>query len=548
MRKKVIISYLLVILMTLSLFNGFTVAEVSAESGLVAHLKFDGNLTDSSGENNNAECTYGNISYADGIFGNAAVFNGKTYLEMKDNDSLDIHDLTISVWAYKSADRNFEKYMPYVYKESDEECWTQPYKLYERSGNIPILYLHDTSDETELDQYSLGGNPVDFSKWFLLTVTYDGEEARIYEDGELTKKEDIEGTVAATLGDLYIGMCDGEYYFEGLMDDLRIYNRALSANEVNGLYMSGLEESPQLLTQQKSLVAHYKMEGDSKDATEFNNDAERVAGKVTYVEGVNGKAAKLSKNTYLEVEHNESIDFDEGFTTTAWVYFTEQSDFVTLLNKPGASTTSYSEETSYGIRINEHDLEFYYTPFDDQPPTEVFHYEPVNSMAKKWIHLGITFDAKEVRFYINGKMVKKEQIPEDIQNYIAHSNGDLMIGSNGTNFFNGMIDELKLYNYALSADQIKADFNNKDSLSISSNSLNALQTMNKNASVTLAISRKYIETGRTVKLTSGVTYKTSNAKVFTVDKKGNVKAIGKGSAKLTITHGGISKTYTVKVR
>jgi N6-adenosine-specific RNA methylase IME4 len=111
-----------------------------------------------------------------------------------------------------------------------------------------------------------------------------------------------------------------------------------------------------------------------------------------------------------------------------------------------------------------------------------------------------------------------------------------------------MIDELKLYNYALSADQIKADFNNKDSLSISSNSLNALQTMKKNASVTLTTSRKYIETGRTVKLTSGVTYKTSNAKVFTVDKKGNVKAVGKGSAKLTITHGGISKTYTVKVR
>lgn len=548
MSKKKVLCFIMAVVMCLSLLTGYTVEKAYADDSLVLHLKFDGNLTDASGKNNNAECTYGNITYEEGIFGQSAVFNGKSYLEVADNTTLDLSQLTISLWAYKSKDRNLEKWVPYVYKEEDEDCWATPYQVYEHWANTPSIYMHDNSDDTELNQFSLSGRPVDYSKWFLLTVTYDGKEARIYENDILIKKQSVKGAPTATVGDLYIGLKDGEYFFEGMMDDLRIYNRALSAGEVEGLFKEGMKESPERLTQKNDLVAHYKFNDNYEDATEYGNNAEKVTGKVTFIDGVNGKAAKFSKNTYLEVDHNESIDFDEGFTVTTWVVLYDDDQYATLLNKPGCSTTSNSDDFSYRIHLEDDHFDFEYVPFADQANFEGFRYSFDNSIRNKWTHVAVSTDTKEIRWYVNGKLVYKEEISDELQNEIAHSSGKLMIGSDGEYFFNGAIDELKLYNYELTPDQIKADYNNKDSLSVSADNANKIKLMSRNATVSLSTYRKYIETGSSVKLTSGVTYSSSNKKIFTVDKYGKLKAVGKGSAKLTIKHGGLAKTYTIKVK
>lgn len=552
MKGKKVFSLLMVFTMCLSLFLGLTaqVGEAYAEEGLVLHLKFDGNLTDASGTANNAECTYGNITYEEGIFGQSAVFNGKSYLEVQDNATLDLCKLTISLWAYKDKDRNYYERVPYLYKEVDEDHWATPYNLYEPQDNCPMIYLHDEDDESELDQFSMTGSPVDLSKWFLLTVTFDGEEARIYENGVLTKKENVEGSTSATLGNLFIGVCDnGEDFFEGKMDDLRVYNRALSSSEVVNLFDAGMATSPQLLTQTNAMVAHYKFNGSLEDATAFDNDAEKVTGKVTYVNGVNGKAAVFGKKTYLEVPHSDSINFDEGYSMTAWVKTYEKDELVPLLNKQGVSTSSDSNDFSYDVSISHDTFDFTFTPFGYQTGYEYSRYSFDGSIQKTWTHIAVTFDQEEVRWYKNGKMVQKDEIDEDLRNSLAHSNEDLMIGSDGEDFFYGEMDELKLYNYKLSADEVMKDYNSKDSLYISKASSGGIRSMKKNATVSLAVYRKYFETGKSSdKLTSGVYYKTSNKKVFTVDKYGKVKAVGKGSAKLTITHGGISKTYTITVK
>ncbi|HKL80714.1 MAG TPA: hypothetical protein VJ888_09815, partial [Mobilitalea sp.] len=104
MRRKRAMCFSLAITMIVSLFGGLVLdAKIAqAEDGLVLHLKMDDDMTDDSGTGNNAECTYGKITYEDGIFGKAAVFNGKSYMEIADNDSLDLNEFTISLWAYKT--------------------------------------------------------------------------------------------------------------------------------------------------------------------------------------------------------------------------------------------------------------------------------------------------------------------------------------------------------------------------------------------------------------------------------------------------------------
>jgi len=89
--------------MVFSLVLSFTTETVAADaSGLVAHWKFDGSLDDSSGINNGV--SIGKIAYTDAIFGKGAKFDGKSYIEVADNDSLDLTNaFTFSFWAYKDA-------------------------------------------------------------------------------------------------------------------------------------------------------------------------------------------------------------------------------------------------------------------------------------------------------------------------------------------------------------------------------------------------------------------------------------------------------------
>ncbi|TAH64999.1 MAG: hypothetical protein EWM47_11650 [Anaerolineaceae bacterium] len=549
MSRRKYLSLLMALVMCVSLFNGllFKNEAVAAEDGLVVHLKFDDDLTDSSGTGNNATCEYGKITYEDGIHGKSAVFNGKTYIEIPDSDSLDLQQLTISLWVYKVTPLKDYERMPYVYKEKDDDHWSVPYLLYEHGNNLPILYLHE--DDSELSQFRLDSAPIDIRKWHLLTATFDGSEARIYENGELLKKKDVSGSPWATLGDLYIGLDEyGDEYFKGNMDDLRIYNRALSAKEVLALYDAGLKESPELLTQKNAMVAHYKFNGNYKDSSDFGNDAELAAGKISFVEGKNGKAAQFKKGTYLEVPDNISLDFDQGFSMTGWINTTDDDNIMSILNKPGASTTDYSDQLTYRINMEHDYIVFDYVPFDEQTWNFGYSYNLENSIKNKWAHFGITFDTKEVRFYLNGKMVKKDKISDYNGNDMAHGLGDLMIGSDGEYFFVGTMDELKLYNYTLSAKQVEADYKEVDSLSISKDNQTKIKALKKNSTVTLAVSRNYIDTGKTTKLTKGITYKSSNKKIFTVSSKGVIKGIKKGTATLTISHGAISKTYKVTVK
>lgn len=550
MSRKKIMSLVLTLIMLTALFTGLSAGEGTAlaDDGLVLHLNFDDSLEDSSGNGNNAECTYGKVKYEDGIFGKAVLLNGKSYLEIADSDTLDIDKFTISLWAYKVGHMRDSEKVPYVYKEEDEDCWTSPYRLYEFGDNSPIIDLHDTSDDSKMDQFNMYGNSIDIRKWFLLTVTYNGKEVRMYENDILMKKKSVTGSPAKTIGNLYIGMIDGEYYFNGYMDDLRIYDRALSAGDVTALYEAGLAAKPEFLIQTNALVAHYKFNSDFKDATDYGNDAEVAAGKITFIDGLNGKAAKFSKNSYLEVEDDTSIDFDQGFSLTAWVNIAEKSKFFTLINKTGASTTENPDDSAYQILLQHDFYDFNYVPFEYQTGLVGSRYGFNNETINRWNHIAVTFDTEEIRWYKNGKQVKKEEVPDYSECFMSHSDGNLTIGSDGEYFFNGSIDELKLYNYTLTAKEVEKDYKTIDSLSVSSDNQKAIKEVKVAKTIALKTSRKYIDTGKSAAISSGVTYSSSNKKIFSVTSKGVIRGVKKGTANLTIKHGGISKTYKVTVK
>jgi hypothetical protein len=68
----------------------------------------------------------------------------------------------------------------------------------------------------------------------------------------------------------------------------------------------------------------------------------------------------------------------------------------------------------------------------------------------------MTYDGSYVNLYVNGKL---DTTPISCTKTLIQTNGNLEIGRNGSEYFNGQIDDVRIYNYALTPEQIKQVYN-----------------------------------------------------------------------------------------
>jgi len=201
--------------------------------GLVAWYEFEFNADDDSGKGNHGT-EVGFPSYTGSVagHGNAFDFDGiETYIDCGNGASLGLtSEVTIAMWIMtRDADNGDDN--PYVAK-----------------GDQSYAFKHKNSGNLEFFVYDAGGwhvvsHPVDSSfnnVWHHLAGTYDGAQLKIYVDGELAATEDYAGGIATSGDNLNIGRNSGvtDRFFEGRIDDVRIYDYALTYNEV--LHTRGL--------------------------------------------------------------------------------------------------------------------------------------------------------------------------------------------------------------------------------------------------------------------------------------------------------------------
>lgn len=513
----------------------------AADEDLVLHLKFDNDVADSSGNSNNGT-SFGNITYEEGVLGNAAVFDGQSYIEIKDADTLDLQmNFTISLWAYKEF--NDCEFVPYVWKEQNKNAGYAPYNLYDHWLNCPNIRLHGK----DINQFSLGGTMLDIHDWNLITVTYNGSEVCMYYNGELITRDTATGTPNISEGNLYIGLSNGKkIYYKGKMDDLRIYSRAISTQEITDLYDAGFKSNPTFLEKEKGIVAHYKFDDNYEDSSSYKNNGELLSesDSVAFVPAVVGNGIKLGGGSYIEVLNNDSLNLDEGFTVSTWMYM-DADETMPIIYRSNSSMVSKQDSLDYGLIVRKSLIDFNYQPFVSNTLFKSDRLGSKTQFMGAWAHVTITSDGEDLRWYINGKLTKKVDTGKL---EIANAYGSLMIGTDGKNFFTGILDELKIYNYALTADEVEKEYKKQDTLSISKDNQTKIKSLKAKATLTLAVSRNNIVTGESAKIEENITFTSSNSKIFKVSKTGKITAVKKGSATLTISQGGISKSYKITVK
>lgn len=203
----------------------------SAPPGLVAAYNFnEGNLGtayDISGHGNNGTLA-GPIWTGTGKYGGALSFNGtNAMVSIPGSGDLNFtNGLTLEAWVNPVAGGSWSTV---IFKERTSGML---YALYSKDGtNRPVGQLFLSNAE----QDAPGTAAVPLNTWTHLASSYDGSNLRLYVNGALVGTKAISGNLAATTNPLRIGgNTIWSEFFNGQIDEVRLYNRALAPGEIQG--------------------------------------------------------------------------------------------------------------------------------------------------------------------------------------------------------------------------------------------------------------------------------------------------------------------------
>lgn len=202
--------------------------------GLMAYYAFDDSLADSNNVFSDATLTgtststnNGTTSYADGVQGKAFMLNGSTGIRFP-TTLITSATYTVSYWVYPTAEIT---HTPTFFGAKDNDSWLSMVPQ-SWDGNT-LLWSNDngswfdgaTNEKIPLDQ------------WSFITFTVNEGAVKVYLDGvEKFSGSGFPDLFSGNGGEFYFGINYWDPLFEGSIDELRIYDRALDATEVNDLF------------------------------------------------------------------------------------------------------------------------------------------------------------------------------------------------------------------------------------------------------------------------------------------------------------------------
>lgn len=378
-------------------------------SGLVGHWKFD------EGSGNTATDFSGN-SY------NGTLYNSPTREETKDckwggclsfdgtddyvlspdiSNGFDVNYITISGWMYKSSNA------------------ADHHTVLSRNGNSFIINFYGNAFEIYF--YTTGGTCYNsgvsyvpyLNGWHHFTATFNGSESSLYMDGALVKTQTgCSGVLNASSEGVYIGARGpSSGRIAAKLDDVRIYNRALAASEILRLY---------------------------------NMNSCRV-GNCLVFDGV---------NDYINISDSNSLKINGDLTISAWIKpLSLASQRQVLVDK------GYNSEFRLGFINNVSPYPIYAMHGDGVG--NYYQTSIINSLTQnEWQHIVIVRDntVKQYRGYKNGVLNLTSGIYTINPTVTTHA---VSIGRRieGSEYFNGLMDDIRIYNRALSDNEITQLYN-----------------------------------------------------------------------------------------
>jgi FtsZ-binding cell division protein ZapB len=211
-----------------------SLTQVDLSDGLIAHYPFTGDADDQSGNLNNLE-NRGAVLTEDrfGMKNSAYSFDGKEshlFGDIEDRKG----DFSIFLWA-KAGDVEQSRFRSVI-------------NIYDKTpGSKDTCQIHTSGGRYPTYQF-FSSNPESFAlvttEWQHIGVTVSGKVIRFYENGEQVYSQELEGGAANSFSNLIIGKNrHGGAKYHGSIDDVYVYDRAISNAKVARIFDGGFEDS-----------------------------------------------------------------------------------------------------------------------------------------------------------------------------------------------------------------------------------------------------------------------------------------------------------------
>lgn len=435
-------------------------------NGLVGYWKMDevaSPALDSSGNSSNGTWTGGATSSV-GKFGNGITLDGVgDYINVPNTtaiQNLPTGDFTVTTWIKTPSSWDLPagtQQSVFVGKTTGSSMGWQLYNQYNGKPTFSVFY--DNTNAHARDSTALEN-----STWYQLVAVFTAtdKKPRLFINAVEATYTGINGSQTQGIGTYdsggepshplrfgyYDTVSDPDGYFDGEMDEIRLYNRALSPKEVTDLY--NFAPGP---------VGYWKMDenlsGFAYDSS-GNNNVGTLDSILSWSPGKFGSSTYFGgSNNRIEVNDSNSLDLIGNATLEAWIYWQDGSDVNEMI---------LSKSGNYELRLT-----------DDSPYEliTVSYYESSGNLHSNicdsstdipdgWHHIAVnisTSDFTTARIYVDGQLCSSYHESYGASYSLSNI---LTIGgldSDPSADFKGYIDEVKIYNYTRTSNQIIQDMN-----------------------------------------------------------------------------------------
>jgi len=440
------------------------IASIPLPQGAVSWWPAGGNADDAIGGNNG---TLNDVYFGAGEVGQAFGFNTEgAAARIPANANLDVGQgdgFTIECWVNPTSASLWGS-SPLV-EWNDGNYWGVHFFINEYYGAPGNFYANIVDEWGGWHHINSGGGVVS-NEFQHLALTYDKTSgiADLYRNGVLVAEEDMGSFTPLTSYDLYLGRRTApdydEYTYSGLLDEVTLYNRALSSSEIADIYNAGGagKFNPNCVNPSTNIVGWWPGDGNTYDFAELNhgiltNGADFGAGEVSqaFRFSTSNATVKIPANTNLDVGQGD------GFTIECWVNPTSASVWGSV------PLVEWNDGNYWGVHffINE----YYGAPgnFFANIVDDGGGWHHINSgggvVSNEFQHLALTYDKTSgiADLYHNGVLVAED----DMGSFTPLTSYDLYLGRRTApdydlSTYSGLIDEVTLYNRALTGTEISA--------------------------------------------------------------------------------------------